>query len=155
MKLYRIAKLKHLNDLSGQGARLYGGRWNKIGYNMLYCSTHLSLCVLEILVHMDYQYITEDYGFLEIEIPNDTKIEVVKPSILKQQWRHNPPLSFTQDYGTNWLNSQSSLSLKVPSAVLPNEFNVLINPNHQNFSKITVAKPSTLDIDSRVWGVEK
>lgn len=151
MKIYRIAKKNYIKDLSGEGARLFGGRWNKRGYNMLYTSEHLSLCVLELLVHLDYQFINNDFGFIEIEIPDNIMIPKVKPSILKQDWRRNPPLSFIQDYGTNWLLSQKSLVLKVPSAVLPNESNILINPNHIQFSEIKIVRKGSLDIDSRVF----
>jgi len=151
MKVYRIAKQKYLSDLSGQGARLFGGRWNKIGYNMLYCSSHLSLCVLEILVHMDYQFFTKDFSFIEIEFPDETLVTEVKPNILEQNWRHNPPLSFTQDYGTDWLISQESLALKLPSAVLPEEFNILLNPNHLDFNSIKVKETKHLEIDGRVF----
>lgn len=151
MKVYRIAKRKYLTDLSGQGARLFGGRWNKVGHNMLYCSSQTSLCVLELLVHMDYQFFTKDFGTIELELPENAKIANVKPDILKKDWRHNPPLSFTQDYGTEWLLSQKSLILKVPSAILPNEYNYLLNPNHKDFNAIKLSKTFPLDIDSRVF----
>lgn len=151
MKIYRIAKQIHLTDITGEGARLFGGRWNKRGYNMLYTSEHLSLSVLELLVHLDYQFISKDFGFIEIELPKNTIIAKAKPHILNQDWRHNPALSFTQDYGTDWLISQKKLALKVPSAVLPNESNILINPNHKQFSEVKIIRKSILDIDSRVF----
>lgn len=151
MKIYRIAKQIHLKDLSGEGARLFGGRWNKRGYNMLYTSEHLSLSVLELLVHIDYQFISKDFGFIEIELPESLVIPKVKSNILKQDWRHNPPLSFLQDYGTDWLLSQKSLALKVPSAVLPCENNILINPKHKQFSEVKIISKSILDIDSRIF----
>ena len=151
MKIYRIAKQIHLTDITGEGARLFGGRWNKRGYNMLYASEYLSLSVLEFLVHLDYQFINKDFGFIEIELPKNAVITKVKPNILRQDWRHNPTLSFTQDYGTDWLLSHKSLVLKVPSAVLPNESNFLINPNHKQFSEVKIMRKSILDIDPRVF----
>jgi RES domain-containing protein len=151
LKVYRIAKQKFLTDLSGEGSRLFGGRWNKRGFNMLYTSSSLSLSTLELLVHIDYQFINDDFGYIEIEVPDKAVISKVKTSILKQDWRHNPPLSFTQDYGTNWLQQNKSLVLQVPSAVLPTEFNFLLNPNHDAFSEIIILRKGKLQLDSRIF----
>ncbi|MEZ4792791.1 MAG: RES family NAD+ phosphorylase [Gelidibacter sp.] len=152
MKLYRIAKQIHLNDLSGEGARLFGGRWNKKGYGMLYTSEHLSLSALEMLVHADYKYIGRDFGYIELDLPDDLLIDTLPKALLQQDWRHNPPLVFTQEFGTQWLNSEKSLAIKVPSAVLPSENNLLINPNHPFFKDITIIKKAEVDIDGRVFG---
>ena len=149
MKVYRIVKEKFVGDLSGEGARLFGGRWNKQGDALLYCSEHLSLCVLEILVHTEQQLISNDFWFVEIEIP-DSNIVTIKPNKLPSTWRANPPASSTQVFGSEWLKSQKSLAIKVPSAVLPNEFNILVNPIHKHFSEVKIKKKSVLDLDSRV-----
>jgi len=150
LTVFRIAKQQHLNDLSGEGARLFGGRWNKRGTHMLYTSESLSLSVLELLVHADYQFIPQDFGYLQLEISDTTIISQVKPAILKQNWRHNPPLSFTQDYGSKWISSNKNLVLKVPSAVLPMTFNYLINPMHPDFESVKVIKKGVLELDSRI-----
>lgn len=150
MKVYRIAKQQFLDDLSGEGARLFGGRWNKSGYNMLYTSAYLSLSVLELLVHLDYKFVDDTFGFIEIEIPDDTTITQVDNELLKQNWRGNPPQSFTQDYGTQWLQNSESLVLQVSSAVLPHENNFLINPRHTDFSKVNIVRKSVLELDSRL-----
>ncbi|MCB0462780.1 MAG: RES family NAD+ phosphorylase [Flavobacteriaceae bacterium] len=150
MKVYRIAKKQYLKDLSGEGARLFGGRWNKRGHHMLYTSESLAISVLELLVHLDYSDVNKDFGFIELDIPDHIKIDLIKPAILKQNWRANPPLSFTQDYGSQWLVSQKTLALKVPSAVLPTSFNYLINPKHQDFGELKIIKVGDLDLDSRL-----
>lgn len=150
MKLYRIAKQQFLEDLSGEGARLFGGRWNKLGYNMLYTSAYLSLSVLELLVHLDYKFVDDTFGFIEIEIPDSTIITKVDDGLLKRNWRSNPPQSFTQDYGTQWLQNSESLVLQVPSAVLPHETNFLINPRHKDFSKVGIVRKAVLELDSRL-----
>ncbi|GGD07043.1 RES family NAD+ phosphorylase [Hyunsoonleella pacifica] len=152
MKIYRIAKAKYISDLSGEGSRLYGGRWNKSGYSMLYFSSNLSLSVLELLVHLDYRFINDTFRYVEVDIPDDLKISKLPSHILKQDWRHNPPLVLTQNYGTDWLESTKSLALKVPSAVLPSEYNILLNPNHIDFKSIAINKPSKLDLDARLFG---
>ena len=151
MKIYRIAKQQFISDLSGEGARLYGGRWNKPGHNVLYCSKQLSLSVLELLVHVDYQFINQNFWFIEIELPDSINTQKVSSKILKQDWRHNPPLELTQNYGTDWLKSNKKLALSVPSAVLPNEHNILLNPNHIDFKDVKITKKEILDIDARVF----
>jgi len=149
LKIYRIAKQKFINDLSGEGARLYGGRWNKKGSSMLYFSEHLSLCVLEMLVHTDQQLITNNYYFIEVEIPEEN-IKRLAPKKTPKNWRSNNLISETQDFGANWLQRNKGLALRVPSAVLPNESNILINPHHKEFSKIKVIKVSELNLDARL-----
>ncbi|OBX23286.1 RES domain-containing protein [Gelidibacter algens] len=152
MRIFRIAKNDYLSDLSGEGARLYGGRWNKKGYNMLYCSQFLSLCVLELLVHMDFKFINQDFGFIELEVPDELIATKSSNTILRQDWRHNPPLVATQDFGSSWLLSRSDLAIRMPSAVLPHENNILINPNHERFADIKVIRKGLLDLDARVLG---
>lgn len=154
MKVYRLAKNKFVNDLSGEGARLYGGRWNKKGDALLYFSEHLSLCVLELLTRIDYDLITKDYSYIEAEIPSELIIPLLKPEKVAKGWRDNPPVSRTQDYGAKWLRSGSSMGLSVPSAVLPTELNILINPSHESFSQLKVSKAFPLDLDARVLDVK-
>ncbi len=81
VKIYRVAKKKFVRDLSGEGARLYGGRWNRKGSSMLYFSEHLSLCVLELLTRIDYEFLSEDYSFIEVEISEKSidSISQMKP----------------------------------------------------------------------------
>lgn len=118
---------------------------------MLYFSENLSLCVLELLVHMDYQYFTEMYQFISLEIPQE-KLQPLKNFSLKaSQWRMNPPASITQEYGSHWLKNSKNLALVVPSAVLPSEKNILINPSHPDLSECTLTSPEALDIDARVY----
>jgi len=150
LKLYRIAKEKFINDVSGEGARLYGGRWNKTGDAMLYCSEHLSLCVLEVLVHMDYQYFTDEYYFIEAEISEKDIFFLKEIKKINANWRNNPPVSQTQDYGSQWLEKSEKLALAVPSAVLPFEYNILVNPRHSRFTKIKFSKEKLLNLDARM-----
>ncbi|GHC55493.1 RES family NAD+ phosphorylase [Ulvibacter litoralis] len=150
LKVYRLAKNNFINDLTGEGARLYGGRWNKRGDALLYFSEHLSLCVLELLTRIDYDLITKEYSYIEAEVPLGLIESLTKPEKVVKGWRDNPPVSRTQDYGSTWINSKSSLGLSVPSAVLPKELNILINPLHKSFSKIKVSKSFPLDLDARV-----
>ncbi|RMA57887.1 RES family NAD+ phosphorylase [Ulvibacter antarcticus] len=148
MKLYRATKNKFIKDLSGEGARLFGGRWNKPGDAMLYFSEHLSLCILEILVHMDFKYLDSDYSFLEVSVPDDA-VTIFNPERSIKTWNAVPFTANTQVHGSKWLTSESSLGLSVPSAVLKQERNILINPNHTLFSELKIVTSSSLKFDSR------
>lgn len=151
MKFYRIAKKEYLDDLSGEGARLYGGRWNKKGYSMLYFSESLSLALLEILVHLDFKYLTPDFGYIEVELPDTLIQPKVKVKNLDSSWRNNPPPLTTQNYGSKWMESQKNVALLVPSAILPQQCNILINPRHKNSSKLKIVKRGLLDVDVRIF----
>jgi len=150
MRVFRIAKKHHLQDLSGEGSRLYGGRWNKKGMAMLYFSNSLSTCLLEVLVHLDFKHLTSDFGYLEIEIPDaliDTKLKLKD---LGKDWRDNPPKKTTTTLGTQFLKDNKKLALKVPCAILPIASNILVNPLHKDITKLKVIKVADLDIDSRL-----
>ncbi|GAB1857287.1 RES family NAD+ phosphorylase [Flavobacteriaceae bacterium MHTCC 0001] len=151
MKIYRIAKANYIADLSGEGARLYGGRWNKAGHSVLYFSSSLALSVLELLVHLDYKFINKNFRYVEVNLPDNLIIPKVETKVLSTDWRESPPPAFTQNYGTDWLTSRKSLVLSVPSAVLPSEHNILLNPSHKDFKLVKVTKSAVLDLDTRVF----
>lgn len=150
MKVYRIAKQQYLNDLSGEGARLFGGRWNKRGWSMLYFSETLPLALLEILVHTDFKYLTPDFGYIEAELPDDL-VKQLHTKDLEPHWRNNPPPVYTQSLGCTFLKEQDSLALQVPSAVLPFGCNILINPKHPKIDTLKIINTGTLDVDARVF----
>ena len=150
MEVYRIAKKEYLNDLSGTGAKINGGRWNREGLYMLYTSEHLSLAVLEILANQFRKKIDSRFGFLKLELPNDNIMEYSDIEELKEGWRVSQYNEQTIGLGTNWLLSQKSLALRVPSAVLEQENNILINPYHADFDKIVIQESSEVNLDGRV-----
>ncbi len=150
MEVYRIAKKKYLNDLSGMGAKINGGRWNREGMQMLYTSEHLSLAVLEVLANQFRKKIDKRFGFLKLELPNNKIIEHTEIEDLEEGWRVSQYNEQTVGLGTNWLLSQQSLALKVPSAVLAQENNILINPYHKDFDKLVVIESSEVNLDGRV-----
>lgn len=150
LKIYRIAKKQYVDDLSGEGARLFGGRWNKKGHSMLYFSESLSLCVLEILVHLDYQFLPNDYQYIEVEIPDNCIYPKLKLNDLDDVWRNNPPPFYTQKIGSDWLLLNTHLAMQVPSAILPVQHNILINPKHSKISDVKIIKKENLDLDKRI-----
>lgn len=151
---WRLVKKKHAAEvLSGEGARLGGGRWNYVGISVVYASETLSLAVLERFVHFTRRDMTIGKSLLSIpiEIPDSvTQIKVLLKD-LKTGWDSSPPPDFTRDLGTRWVHEGKSAVLRVPSAVIQNEYNLVINPKHPDFSKITTGDARTFSLDDRVW----
>ena len=150
MIVYRIAKWQYLDDLAGTGARLYGGRWNYEGHNMLYTSAHLSLAVLELLANQVRNLVDNTYGYIKIEVPEEASMEQYSLKQLPDNWREGSYTEETLQLGTNWLKNRSTLALKVPSAVLMQETNILINPSHQNFQSVRIVEKGKLELDGRI-----
>ncbi len=136
MKVFRIAKQKRVRDLSGIGASLAGGRWNHIGYRVVYASSSKTLSALEYLVHTISDIIPPNTCYAAIHIPNSASIIEINKSSLPKNWDACIPINATMDVGTEWLIKNKSLLLKVPSALMDDEYNILINPNHPEFIKV-------------------
>ncbi|MEH6764419.1 RES family NAD+ phosphorylase [Aequorivita antarctica] len=150
MRIYRITKTQFINDLSGEGARLFGGRWNKVGDGMLYFSQNLSLSLLEIIVHVDYAALPLDYSFLEVEIPDSTIKKIQSIDFIEPKWSTEAAVNQLQMLGSNWLKKKDSLAMSVPSAVMYQENNILINPSHMDFEKLKIIKIGKMDFDPRL-----
>jgi RES domain-containing protein len=149
MVLYRIAKCIYADDLSGTGARLYGGRWNSEGRSALYVASSRSLAVLEVLVHLPPLLIPNDFCLVEIGVP-DNSFGVISPEDLPDNWKAiSPPLALKQ-LGNTFLKKQDHLLLQLPSAIVPNEFNYLLNPLHKDISKVKILNKQTFDFDERL-----
>ena len=143
MILHRITTKPYINDLSGTGAMLYGGRWNTKGTRMLYTSESLSLAVLEIITNLSSSKLNNLYC-VELDFPDEFELETIKKS--PSQWHLFPYTNATPKAGTNFIK-KGGLCLKVPSAIVPTEYNFLLNPLHDEFYKIRVvdARPFLLD----------
>jgi RES domain-containing protein len=150
MKLFRIAKGKHVGVLSGVGARLYGGRWNDKGVAVVYTSESRALAALEYLVHVPMSTIPIDLQMMELNIPEWVIPDTMETSDLPSSWRKYPSPQSLATLGSNWAHSKRSLLLRVPSAVVGNEYNVLINPNHEDIKLIQVIGPVRFEFDSRL-----
>lgn len=146
MMVYRIAASLHSNDLTGTGAKMYGGRWNSVGIPMLYCSEHRSLSLLELLVHTSGRYFSEPLDLITIKIPDNIAPAPLGP--LKLNWEKDP--GYTQFIGDAFFRSNQNLLLRVPSAVVQQEFNYIINPKHSDFKKIKIADKSKFVPDERL-----
>jgi len=149
MILYRIARCPYANDLSGTGARLYGGRWSGIGKPIVYLASSSSLAVLEVLVHLQPLMVPNDYCRMEVEVPDDNILSV-KINELPADWRDISPPQILTRFGDSFIKEGKYLLLKVPSSIVPTEFNYLLNPAHPDMSKVTLLNRDPFDFDSRL-----
>ncbi|MBX2967706.1 MAG: RES domain-containing protein [Cyclobacteriaceae bacterium] len=145
MILYRCTQSKWWKDLSGQGAFLYGGRWNSKGRHAIYTSESNLLAVLEVAVRIPLTKISADYIMVSIVVPDSPKIFIPK---LSKHWNTNK--NYAQSVGDNFLKANEFLLMKVPSALMNNTFNYLINPNHKDLNNVKVEKKQPLVFDERL-----
>jgi RES domain-containing protein len=149
--VYRIFKTKHTAAWSnGEGAFRYGGRWNLPGTRMLYCADTLSLAALELLVNIRSEELLHAYSFAKIEVDEQLVLPIEKFGNLPEDWNGQPPPRPVQQIGSTWVESMVSAVLKVPTVLLPGEFNYLINIAHPSFSLIRLGKPAPFNFDARL-----
>ena len=150
MKVYRIAQKAFIQDLSGEGARLYGGRWNHRGIPLLYTAESRSLATLEILVHSTKISSVSNLAILTLEIPDTIKIDdIQKLTKLPENWQKYTSHPELQDLVSNWINSGGFI-LKVPSAIIKEESNYLINPLHKSMKELKVVSTENFILDERL-----
>jgi len=148
MIVYRLANEEFTHDLSGKGAKLYGGRCNSIGMPAVYTTEHISLAVLEILVHIKtFQTPLNNY-LITLEIPLSTALVSIDNKKMKRNWKDDP--SYLQSIGDEFLHSKKSLVLKVPSAIIEVENNFIINPAHPDIEKIKILSAENFIFDKRL-----
>ena len=150
MLVYRLLQAAYRHEsLSGQGAALYGGRWNSKGLSLLYTTESPALSLLEVLVHLNPKYIPE-YYLVTIEVPDS--IRPFHEQDLPPDWRAtgSGPLS-SQSFLLDWLQRPDRLVVQVPSTVVPIMANYLINPRHELFSSCQVVRSEVFEIDGRLY----
>jgi RES domain-containing protein len=147
LTVYRICEAKHpAND--GEGARLAGGRWNHKGTPLVYCGATASLCALEVLAHS--AALPADMIVIGARIPKSVSIRTIEEAELPANWNRPVATKKTKDLGTSWVKSGTTAVLSVPSVVVPNERNYLLNPAHPDFSKIRFFAPKPFVFDRRL-----
>jgi RES domain-containing protein len=149
MLVYRIAKEQYANDLSGYGAKLFGGRWNLIGTPCLYTSQSRALALLEYTVNVGLDFMPSRLFFSVIEIDDDL-IEIIKKDELPSNWYAIPSSSSTKIFGSEKLRSSSFPIIRVPSVVIPNEFNYIINPLKTDSLNLKITAIEPYDFDFRI-----
>jgi len=148
MEVFRITKKEYASDLSGLGAKIYGGRWNSVGTSMIYTSSHASLAALELACHTGGVMGLRDFMLSCFWLDPKSDMDEIKPENLPIDWQNYPPSLDCAKVGDDWIKGFQSLLLKVPSAIVPSEHNILINPldpKLQKFIRVKWVKPFTFD----------
>lgn len=149
MIVWRMTTARHAGTaFTGEGARLYGGRWNPKGVPMVYTASTQSLATLELLVQDGN--LLANYVMIPVSIPPRLKIERVYPDDLPEFWRDPESREHLQQIGADWAKRRSSAVLAVPSAVIPMETNYLLNPLHQSFPKLKIGDAKAFETDLRL-----
>lgn len=148
MILYRISSARYADDLNGNGARLYGGRWNSEGRAMVYLASSRSLAILESLAHLSPTNIPSDYVMLTIDVPDDFFAIDIK--LLPNNWNEYPEPNILKQIGNSFLQKNEYLLLKVPSAIVSQEFNYLMNPMHQKAGKVKIVNKAPFSFERLV-----
>lgn len=152
LSLWRIVKAKHVAAaFDGEGARRYGGRWNPRGTPLVYLGGTLSLAALETFVHLAPEDARLALVAIEVVVPDSVKITEFSAKTLPPDWRNEPPPHATQAIGQDWIKRNETALLRVPSIIVPREFNYLLNPNHATFAKLKIQSPVPFGFDSRMW----
>jgi RES domain-containing protein len=151
MFVYRIAKKKYIRDLSGIGARLYGGRWNRKGIGLIYTSDSRALALVEFLVNVPFSILPSKLYIATVEIANRIRPMEIQLGDLPKNWRDFPPPIDLAEIGSKWAVSNESLLLRVPSAIVPHEFNIIINPSHLDIKHVTITVVEALEMSKRLF----
>ena len=151
MRLWRICRRLHAADaFSGEGARLYGGRWNSPGVRVVYTSTSLALAAVETFVNLEPNLRPDDLISIEWVVPDEIKTQSVAVDSLPRTWNKAKDESL-RSVGDTWVRAGKTVALYVPSAAIRGEWNALINPAHPEFSKIEILEPRPFEFDLRMF----
>lgn len=148
MLVYRITGKKHSQDLSGTGAALFGGRWNKKGTAVIYTGESREIALLETIVHVP-PMITPALDILTLEIPDDSVTELDQ-IVLPSNWMDYPAPSILAQLGENWVQRGSTIALRVPSCIIHSAHNYILNCRHPEFHRVKVIDHQDFHFDSRL-----
>jgi RES domain-containing protein len=147
---WRIVRAAHVNSaFTGEGARVYGGRWNSRGTPVIYVSEHESLAALELFVHLTPLSPDDLYRSFRLEW-DDKLTEYFAIKNLPANWNSEPPTFQTMQIGDGWVHAGKSVALGVPSVLTGSEINFLLNPKHPDFKKIKIGHPIDYRFDPRL-----
>ncbi|HMI04852.1 MAG TPA: RES family NAD+ phosphorylase [Pedobacter sp.] len=149
MLVYRLSRTSYASDLEGTGAKLYGGRWNNKGTVLIYTSASRALAVLEFASNVELEFLPDDLSVTTYEIP-EKDILTVPDKDLPQDWDQLPAPQSAKDFGSSYFKDQKILCLRVPSVVVQQEYNYLINPESSKFKAVRVMNISPFEFDSRI-----
>lgn len=149
LEVYRIVTQRYARDaFSGEGARLYGGRWNPKGVRVVYAASSRALAMLEMLAQD--QPLRARYVIIPAKIPASVPIERLPVAKLPANWMASGQNDALRALGIDWIRRARTAVLCIPSAIVPSEFNYLLNPSHVDFVRIKVGDMEVLKTDSRL-----
>lgn len=149
MLVYRIALPEFIEDLSGTGAKLYGGRWNEQGTAVVYFASSRAMAIMELLVHLSGDDLDRDYSLAVFEVPDDSLEQVVIKD-LPSNWKSYEAEPFLKAVGHQFITDGNKLILKVPSVLVEEESNVLMNPSHRDANKVKLISKRVFKFDRRL-----
>jgi RES domain-containing protein len=151
MIVYRIARQDYAKDLSGSGARLLGGRWNYPGISCLYTASSRALAILEFRVHLNNLVeLPSQLRLLCLEIP-EISVYKLAANKLPANWRDYPAPAECMRFGTKLLQQKRHLILEIPSVIVPEEYNCIINPLHPEINQVRIIDNMPLLLDPRLF----
>lgn len=148
--MWRIAQRKYALDRLCAGSALYGGRWNPVGMPALYCGASIAICALEKFVHVG-QAALPPLVLVSVDLPADCDIFTPKASDLPPGWDELPTSASSQALGRTWLERGEALAMRVPSVILPEENNMIINPLHPDYAQVTLTVVRPFVFDQRMY----
>jgi RES domain-containing protein len=151
MIVFRISNAAQSDNISGTGAKLMGARWNSVGIPVLYTAEHISLAVLEMLVNTNFKDYAIALDLMYIKLPDQYPVTKIELSGLKTGWKED--FDYTRYIGDEFFKQKESLILRVPSAVINEEYNYLANPLHPDFKKIKIIKTKSFWPDQRLFNL--
>lgn len=150
MRLWRIGQRRYALDRLCAGAAQYGGRWNPVGMPAMYCGTTIALCSLEKFVHLGVGPLPP-LVLVAVDIPDDTAAWQPDPAALPPGWDALPMSTAAQAFGGKWLAGNTALAMRVPSAIVPEECNLVLNPRHPAFAQVALAIVRPFSFDARMF----
>jgi RES domain-containing protein len=155
MRLYRITPGRFAHDMTGEGARLYGGRWSPPGIPVIHTTESVALAALEFLVHQkSLSALPRDIRLVAFELDDSASITTFPLTELPPNWHHYMPPASLKEIGRAWASAAESVALRVPSAVIPQgvERNVLVNPRHPDVNLFQLLEITPFRFDERIGG---
>ncbi|MEO8385415.1 MAG: RES family NAD+ phosphorylase [Betaproteobacteria bacterium] len=149
MRVWRLAREPYCQDRIGEGAKMFGGRWNAVGTGILYCSSTRSLAALEYLAHLGNVH-PNDVVLVGVELPGDCKIDHPDIKTLPEDWASPFPSPNCQAWGTAWCHNSGALAIALPSAIVPEEENIIVNTAHPDMAKVTLKPIRRFNFDLRL-----
>jgi RES domain-containing protein len=147
---WRIVKAKHAKSaFSGEGARIFEGRWNSAGVRVVYCSENLALAALEIVVHTQPVTIRDKFRAFRVTW-DEALMAAIDAKKLPKGWNAQPPGPISKNIGDEWIRSGRSAVLSLPSIIVPLERTFLLNPKHRDFAKIKIKDAGHFALDPRL-----